>query len=58
MLGVRLPSAAGSLSPTAIVCVADDDATNLEIALLASKANPKVRVVARLANNVLREAVA
>ena len=31
---------------------------NLEIALLARKANPTVRVVARLANDVLREAVA
>src|SRR5246127_709901 len=42
----------------AVICVADDDATNLEIALLARKANPTVRVVARLANSVLREAVA
>ncbi|MCW2654289.1 MAG: hypothetical protein QOE41_4246 [Mycobacterium sp.] len=43
---------------TAIVCAGDDDATNLEIALLARKSNPSVRVVARLANSVLREAVA
>ena len=42
----------------AIVCAGDDDAVNLEIALLARKANPNVRVVARLANDVLREAVA
>jgi Trk K+ transport system NAD-binding subunit len=42
----------------AVVCAGDDDAINLEIALLARKANPKVRVVARLANDVLREAVA
>jgi Trk K+ transport system NAD-binding subunit len=42
----------------AVVCAGDDDATNLEIALLARKANPDVRVVARLANDVLREAVA
>ncbi len=42
----------------AVICVADDDATNLEIALLARSANPTVRVVARLANSVLREAVA
>ena len=42
----------------AVVCAGDDDATNLEIALLARKANPNVRVVARVANNVLREAVA
>src|SRR5579875_3780885 len=31
----------------AVVCAGDDDATNLEIALLARKANPRVRVVAR-----------
>jgi len=42
----------------AVVCAADDDATNLEIALLARRANPKVRVVARLTNDVLRAAVA
>ncbi|MGA7130865.1 MAG: NAD-binding protein [Mycobacterium sp.] len=43
---------------TAVVCAGDDDAMNLEIALLARKANPNVRVVARVANEVLREAVA
>src|ERR1700739_3309121 len=42
----------------AVVCAGDDDAVNLEIALLARKANPNVRVVARVANDVLREAVA
>jgi Trk K+ transport system NAD-binding subunit len=42
----------------AVVCAGDDDATNLEIALLARRANPKVRVVARLTNDVLRAAVA
>ena len=42
----------------AVVCVGDDDAINLEIALLARKANPNARVVARLSNDVLREAVA
>ena len=42
----------------AVVCAGDDDAANLEIALLARKANPTLRVVARLANDVLREAVA
>ena len=42
----------------AIVCAGSDDAHNLEIALLARKINPGVRVVARLANDVLREAVA
>ena len=42
----------------AVVCVGDDDAINLEIALLARQANPTARVVARLSNDVLREAVA
>lgn len=42
----------------AIVCAGDDDAKNLEIALLARKTNPHVRVVARLGNDVLRAAVA
>jgi Trk K+ transport system NAD-binding subunit len=42
----------------AVVCAGGDDATNLEIALLARKANPDVRVVARLANDVLRTAMA
>ena len=42
----------------AVVCAGDDDAANLEIALLARRANPSVRVVARLANDVLRAAVA
>ncbi|MBV8181804.1 MAG: NAD-binding protein [Mycobacterium sp.] len=41
----------------AVVCAGDDDATNLEIALLARRANPTARVVARLANDVLREAI-
>ena len=49
---------AGVAHAIAVICVADDDAANLEIALLARKANPTVRVVARLANSVLREAVA
>ena len=43
---------------TAVVCAGDDDATNLEIALLARRANPNLRVVARLTNDVLRAAVA
>src|ERR1700754_1433191 len=42
----------------AVVCAGDDDAVNLEIALLARKANPNLRVVARLANDVLRQAMA
>jgi Trk K+ transport system NAD-binding subunit len=49
---------AGIAGALAIICAGDDDATNLEIALLARKANPAVRIVARLANDVLRAAVA
>jgi Trk K+ transport system NAD-binding subunit len=49
---------AGIARARAIVCAGDNDAKNLEIALLARKANANVRVVARLANGVLREAVA
>lgn len=49
---------AGISRAAAVVCAGEDDATNLEIALLARKANPNVRVVARLANDVLRAAVA
>ena len=45
-------------SATAIVCAGDDDAVNLEISLLARELNPTVRVVTRLANSVLRAAVA
>lgn len=51
-------ASAGIAQAVAVVCAGDDDAGNLEIALLARKANPDVRVVARLANDVLREAVA
>ncbi len=50
--------AAGIADAAAIVCAGDDDAVNLEIALLARELNDDVRVVARLANSVLREAVA
>ncbi|MBV8930791.1 MAG: NAD-binding protein [Mycobacteriaceae bacterium] len=53
----QLPEA-GISRAAAVICVGDDDAVNLEIALLAREANPGVRVVARLANSVLREAVA
>ncbi|WP_083090029.1 NAD-binding protein [Mycobacterium noviomagense] len=49
---------AGVAEAVAVVCAGDDDATNLEIALLARRANPHARVVARLTNDVLREAVA
>ena len=51
-------AAAGISNAEAVICADDDDALNLEIALLARKANPRVRVVARLANTVLREAMA
>jgi Trk K+ transport system NAD-binding subunit len=49
---------AGIADAAALICADDDDALNLEIALLARQLNPDVRVVARLANSVLREAVA
>ncbi|KAA0107919.1 NAD-binding protein [Mycolicibacterium sp. P1-5] len=42
----------------AVICADDDDALNLEIALLARQANPTARIVARLSNAVLREAMA
>jgi Trk K+ transport system NAD-binding subunit len=41
----------------AVICASGDDALNLEVALLARRANPHVRVVARLANSVLRQAM-
>jgi Trk K+ transport system NAD-binding subunit len=43
---------------SAVVCAGPDDAINLEIALLARRANPDVRVVVRLANDVVRAAMA
>src|SRR5262249_44068943 len=60
---VKLTNAAGLAEAgvrraLAVICAGADDARNLEIALLARKANPGVRVVARLANDVLRGAVA
>jgi Trk K+ transport system NAD-binding subunit len=51
-------TAAGVADAEAVVCADDDDDLNLEVALLARQANPDVRVVARLANGVLREAMA
>ncbi|WP_343708747.1 NAD-binding protein [Mycobacterium sp.] len=45
---------AGIADALAVVCAGDDDSINLEIALLARKVNPEVRVVARLANDILR----
>src|ERR1700739_74447 len=60
---VKLPNPtrlaeAGVARALAVICATDDDAENLETALLAREANPDVRVVARLANDVLRGAVA
>ncbi|MCG7597398.1 NAD-binding protein [Mycobacterium sp. PSTR-4-N] len=49
---------AGVATATAVVCAGPDDAKNLEMALLARRFSPTVRVVARLANTVLREAMA
>ncbi len=49
---------AGVHRARAVVCAGPNDAVNLEIALLARQFSPTVRVVARLANGVLREAVA
>src|ERR1700752_297358 len=49
---------AGVHRARAVVCAGPDDAMNLEIALLAREYSPTVRVVARLSNDVLREAVA
>ncbi len=51
-------AAAGVAEAGAVICADDDDELNLEIALLARQANPNVRVVARLANTVLRLAMA
>ena len=49
---------AGIADAAALICADDHDALNLEIALLARQLNPDVRVVARVGNSVLREAVA
>jgi Trk K+ transport system NAD-binding subunit len=49
---------AGVHRARAVVCAGPNDAVNLEIALLAREYSPHVRVVARLANDVLRGAVA
>lgn len=48
---------AGIAEALAVVCGADDDATNVEIALLARNINSNVRVVARIANDVLGESL-
>lgn len=49
---------AGIATAAAVICADDDDDLNLQIALLARQANPDARVVARLSNAVLREAMA
>jgi Trk K+ transport system NAD-binding subunit len=59
---IRITSAADLLGAgvhraRAVVCAGPNDAVNLEIALLARRFSPNVRVVARLADSVLREAV-
>jgi Trk K+ transport system NAD-binding subunit len=60
---IRITSAADLLGAgvhraRAVVCAGPNDAVNLEIALLARRFSPNVRVVARLADTVLRDAVA
>src|SRR5436305_9073867 len=60
---IRITSAADLLGAgvhraRAVVCAGPNDPVNLEIALLARRFSPNVRVVARLADNVLRDAVA
>ena len=59
---VRLSSpsaldAAGVATAHAVIAAGSEDSVNLEVALLARQANPGVRVVARLSNNVLYEAM-
>lgn len=57
---LRSPSGlaeAGLATAQAVVCASAEDALNLEVALLARQANPRTRVVARLANPVLRQAM-
>ncbi|QLL08797.1 NAD-binding protein [Mycobacterium vicinigordonae] len=49
---------AGIAHARAVVCAGSDDSVNLEVALLADRANPGVRVVARLSNDILRKAFA
>jgi Trk K+ transport system NAD-binding subunit len=60
---IRINSAADLLGAgvhraRAVVCAGPNDAVNLEIALLARRYSPNVRVVARIADTVLRDAVA
>ena len=60
---IRINSAADLLGAgvhraRAVVCAGPTDAVNLEIALLARRYSPNVRVVARIGDNVLGDAVA
>ena len=60
---VRLQSptdlaAAGISAAHAVIAASPLDSVNLEVALLARQANPDVRVVARLSNSVLHQAMA
>ena len=50
-------TSAGIATAASVVCAGPDDAANLEIALLARRLSPTVRVVTRLANGVLRESM-
>jgi Trk K+ transport system NAD-binding subunit len=59
---VRLASAAGLQAAgvghaAAVIAASSDDSLNLEVALLARRANAQVRVVTRLSNTVLRQAM-
>lgn len=49
--------AAGIATAHAVIAASAEDATNLEVALLARQANPDARVVARLSNTVLHQAL-
>lgn len=48
---------AGIGTAHAVIAASADDSVNLEVALLARQANPAVRVVARLSNSVLHQAM-
>ena len=50
-------AAADVTTADAVICASTEDSLNLEMALLARRANPGVRVVARIANPVLRQAM-
>ena len=49
--------AAGIRTAHAVIAASPDDSVNLEVALLARQASPTVRVVARLSNTVLHQAM-